>query len=88
MRLELFSAGCRLCERTESLIRSFFPEMPLQVHKASECVDGSCCELAGNYGVKAVPTLVADGKIVCIGVPDELNLASLRQLLLVGMNLK
>ena len=35
----------------------------IDVHRASECKDGSCCVLAEQYGVRAVPSLVVDGKV-------------------------
>ncbi|MBI4673823.1 MAG: thioredoxin family protein [Chloroflexi bacterium] len=37
----------------------------------------SCCALAAQYGVRAVPTLVLDGEIVMAGVPDETTLRAL-----------
>lgn len=80
MNWELFSAGCRLCERTLGILQYHFPEVTIQVHKASECVDGRCCELAGSYGVKAIPSLVIDGRVVMEGIPDESMLAGLKDI--------
>lgn len=71
MKIELFSAECRLCQRTLDIIEENFPNLEIDVHQASECKDGSCCALAEQYGVRAVPSLVADGKVVLVGLPDE-----------------
>jgi len=77
MKVEFFSADCRLCERTLGLLSARFPDVEIEVHRASECVDGSCCELAAQYGVRAIPSLVVDGRVVLVGVPDEQMLQGL-----------
>lgn len=69
MRVELFSADCRLCRMAEAALRKRFLGVALEVHRASECVDGSCCALAEKYGVRAVPSLVVDGRVVMVGRP-------------------
>lgn len=74
MKVEFFSAGCRLCERTLNILRTRFPQTKIEVHQASECKDGSCCALAEQYGVRAVPSLVVDGKVILVGLPNEDNL--------------
>lgn len=84
MQLELFSGECKLCERTEVIVRSIAPDIPLQVHRSSECVDGSCCRLAESYGVRAVPTLVADGKIIYVGLPEADELRQILNTLLTS----
>ncbi len=71
MKVEFFSAECRLCQRTLDIVKENFPNLKIDVHRASECKDGSCCALAEQYGVRAVPSLVADGKVVLVGLPDE-----------------
>jgi predicted thioredoxin/glutaredoxin len=60
----------------EEMIRKNFPFVNLKVHRASECTDGSCCKLAQSYGIRCVPTLVIDGKIVLEGIVDESELKS------------
>ncbi|MFQ6616741.1 MAG: thioredoxin family protein [Fidelibacterota bacterium] len=81
MKAEFFSAGCRLCETTLKAIQEKFPGLEMEIHLASECVDGRCCELAQNYGVRAVPSLVVDGNVILTGLPDESTLKSLTQVL-------
>lgn len=79
--VELFSAGCRLCDAALSKLHARFPDLKLIVHRASECVDGSCCRLAESYGIRAVPSLVVDGQIVQVGIPTEEDLEGLAPLL-------
>ncbi len=79
--VELFSAGCRLCDAALSKLLTRFPTLRLTVHRASECVDGSCCRLAESYGVRAVPSLVVNGRIVQVGIPTEEDLEGLASLL-------
>lgn len=81
MKVELFSAGCRLCEGALSALKQKFPSVNIEVHQASECTDGSCCALAAQYEVRAVPSLVVDGRVVLVGVPDDRELESLRPIL-------
>jgi hypothetical protein len=71
MKIEFFSAECRLCERTLAILKEKFPHLGINVHRASECKDGSCCALAEQYGVRAVPSVVVNGEIALVGLPDE-----------------
>lgn len=76
--VELFVADCRLCEMTENTLQILNDNKNIEytVHRASECVDGSCCEIAEKYGIYAVPSLVVDGKLVKVGKItniDEIN---------------
>lgn len=80
-RVEFFSADCRLCDGTLRLIREAVPTVEIEVHRASECRDGSCCELAARYGVRAVPSLVVDGRVVLVGLPGDQELSAVSALL-------
>lgn len=71
MKIELFIADCKLCDRTLGILKENFPNLEIDIHRASECTDGSCCSLAEQYGVRAVPSLVVDGEVVLVGLPDE-----------------
>ncbi len=81
MKVEFFSAECRLCQRTLDIVRENFPNLEIDVHRASECKDGSCCALAEQYGVRAVPSLVVDGEVALVGLPDEHDIKLLSTLL-------
>jgi protein-disulfide isomerase len=39
------------------------------------------CALAEKYGVRAVPTLVVDGKVVLVGLPNDGDIESLSTIL-------
>ncbi len=84
MRIELFLADCKLCERMENVIRSYFGDLEIEIHRASECVDGSCCIRAAEVGVRAVPTLAVNGRVVQVGLPTEEDLSRLRRILRAG----
>ncbi len=80
MKVELFRADCKLCDRTEVMIRAILPPgVDLEVHRAQECRDGTCCRLADHYGVRAVPTLVVEGEILQVGLPDPERLDDLQR---------
>ncbi|HHS97568.1 MAG TPA: hypothetical protein ENK08_06660 [Chloroflexi bacterium] len=80
MKVEFFSAECRLCNAALELLSRTFPHLSIEVHRQSECVDGSCCRLAESYGVRAVPALVVDGRVVLVGRPTPSDLESLARL--------
>ena len=72
MKVELFRADCKLCDRMEVVVRKYLPEgAELVIHRAEECRNGSCCALADRYGIKAVPTLVVDGEVKVVGFDPE-----------------
>ena len=81
MSIEFFSAECRLCDRTLGLLKQTFPDLKMIIHRQSECIDGSCCALAEKYGVRAVPSLVIDGKVVLVGFPSEQEIKDLATIL-------
>lgn len=67
-KIELFRANCKLCDYTErEIMRVVCNECEFIVYRPEDCVDGSCCRKAEGYGVKAVPSIVIDGKLVVIG---------------------
>ncbi len=80
-QVEFFSAECRLCDRTLGMLEGMFPNLQITLHRASECRDGSCCALAEQYGVRAVPALVIDGRVVQVGLPTPGDLAALAPIL-------
>ncbi len=81
MKVEFFSAECKLCERTLGIFKENFPNLDIDIHQASECKDGSCCALAEEYGVRAVPSLVVNGKVALVGLPDKHDIEFLSTLL-------
>ncbi len=43
----------------------------LIIYKPEDCKDGSCCIKAEKYGIKAVQSVVIDGKIAVVGKTTE-----------------
>ena len=77
-KIEVFSAGCSVCDDTVALINriacSSCEVLILDMHK-SETV-----EKARRYGIRSVPAVVVDGKLsdCCAGRgPDEQTLRTL-----------
>ena len=73
--VEVFSAGCPACEPTVELVKSIAcPSCEVQVLDMRE---PAVAAKARQYGVRAVPAVVIDGKLAacCInGGPDEATL--------------
>lgn len=77
--VEVFTAGCPLCDDTVKLVNSLAcPNCEVKVYDLREgCATDECRDLAQRYGVKTVPTVVVDGKIAdcCrVGGVDEAGL--------------
>ncbi len=72
--VEVFTAGCPLCDETVSLVRKLAcPSCDVRVYNLKE--DGM--DKAKQYGVNSVPTVVVNGKILdCCkrGNPTEADL--------------
>lgn len=81
MEVELFVSDCKLCEGMLHIMEEVFPYLEITVHRASECIDGSCCARAAEVGVKAVPALAMNGKVIQTGLPMEEELDALKKLL-------
>lgn len=77
MQVELFVAGCRLCNEAHFQYSKRFSQWEIEIHRADECRDGSCCQKAVRYGLTAVPALVIDGQLVQVGNPTEQDLLRL-----------
>lgn len=76
-KIEVFSAGCALCDDTVALINSMAcPSCEIQIldmHKPE------VSRQAKQYGIRSVPAVVVDGKLAdcCTGRgPDEKQLRS------------
>jgi len=79
MKAELFVAGCRLCNEAEYQYTQRFPELEIEIHRADECTDGSCCRQATQYSLTAVPALVIKGNVVQVGNPTEEELQQIKE---------
>jgi glutaredoxin len=81
-QVELFIAGCPLCDDAVKLVQSLLcPNCELKVYDLREgCATDECRELAQRYGVQRVPSVVVDGRLAdCCrtGGIDEATLRSL-----------
>lgn len=68
--IEVFTAGCPLCRSTLGMV---------EIGKCASCVlierdvsrqDATVRRLVEEYGIRAAPTVVVDGKIKVEGKPD------------------
>lgn len=65
-RIEVFTAGCPLCEETLRLVREAVAACGCEVVER-RCTEIECCDEAKRYGVRAMPTVVVDRQIVFEG---------------------
>ena len=68
--IEIFTAGCPLCEQTLKLVKKTVSACGCQVIER-RCSGQECCEPAKRYGIRAMPTVVVDGEIVFEGRISE-----------------
>lgn len=77
-RIEVFSAGCPLCNETLRLVREAVRSCGCEVIER-RCTGENQCAEAKTYGVRAMPTVVVDGKIKFEGAVTREQAASLTQ---------
>ena len=65
-RIEVFSAGCSLCDDTLKLVKDAVASCGCEVIER-RCPENELCPEAKQYGVRAMPTVVLDGEIVFAG---------------------
>ncbi len=63
--VEVFTAGCPLCDETVKLVRNLACEnCDVQIYDLREgCASNECREKATRYGIHRVPAVVVDGKL-------------------------
>lgn len=66
-QIEVFTAGCPVCEPAVALVNELVcPDCEVTVHNLQE----SGSELAVSYGLKTIPAVVVDGTLVsCCDTP-------------------
>ncbi len=74
-RIEVFTADCPLCKETLSLLKQEACQECEIIER--RCSGDECCEPAKGYDIKAVPTVVVDGKIQFVGRPTLTEAKSL-----------
>ena len=65
-KIEVFTAGCSLCEDTLQLVRDAVSSCGCEVIER-HCPPKQMCEEGKAYGVHVMPTVVVDGAIVFEG---------------------
>ena len=64
--IEVFTAGCSLCEDTVRLVKDAVASCGCEVIER-RCPPRQMCEEGKAYGVRAMPTVVVDGAIMFEG---------------------
>lgn len=64
--IEVFTAGCPMCEETVALVQSLTcPSCDLQIYDLREgCATNECRDKAKRYGVTAVPAVAVNGVLL------------------------
>lgn len=65
-KIEVFSAGCALCEETLKLVKESVSSCGCEVIER-RCPEGELCAEAKQYGIQTMPTVVVNGQIVFEG---------------------
>ena len=65
-RIEVFTAGCPLCDDTLALIRQAVAACGFEVIER-RCTDKDRCTEALQFGVRTMPSVMVDGEIVFEG---------------------
>ncbi|MBI2530071.1 MAG: thioredoxin family protein [Candidatus Diapherotrites archaeon] len=73
MNMELFAGNCYLCSNTEKMIRRVMgPKCRLRTYNLAE---GKNRRKAEKYGIRALPTIVGNGRKMFEGIPEYAELA-------------
>ncbi len=68
--IEVFTAGCPLCNETLKLVKEAVRDCGCEVIER-RCTGEGCCPEAKKYGVRTVPTIVVNGVIAHEGRPTK-----------------
>ena len=65
-RVEVFTAGCPVCDDTVNLVKSLiYPSCTLQIYDLREgCATNECRDKARRYGITAVPAIAVNGVLL------------------------
>ena len=64
--VEVFTAGCLVCDDTVNLVKSLIcPSCELQIFDLREaCATNECREQARRYGISALPAIAVNGVLL------------------------
>ncbi len=65
-RVEVFTAGCPICDETVTLVQSLAcPSCEVHAYDLHEgCATNECWEKATRYGITAVPAVAVNGVVL------------------------
>jgi len=65
-KVEVFTAGCPVCDEAVQLVRSTAcPNCEVVIYDLNKgCATNECREKAKDYGVKRVPAVAVDGRLL------------------------
>jgi exopolyphosphatase/pppGpp-phosphohydrolase len=65
-RVEVFTAGCLICDEVVNLVKSIAcPSCEVQVYDLREgCATNECRDKARRYGITAVPAVAVNGVLL------------------------
>lgn len=65
-RVEVFTAGCPICEETVNRVKSLAcPSCEVRIYDLREgCTTNECRDKARQYGITAVPAIAVDGVLL------------------------
>jgi glutaredoxin len=76
-KIEIFSAGCPACDEAMSLVKTI--ACPSCEVKVLDIRDSDVAARAKQYGIRAVPAVVVDGKLAGCCAGTGVDEASLRE---------
>lgn len=79
-KVEVFTAGCPVCEKTVKLVRSLAcPNCEVVVYDLNKgCETNECRRKAEEYGVKRIPAVAVNGKLLGCCKTGAIDVKALR----------
>lgn len=80
-KVEVFTAGCPVCEEAVKTVRSLAcPSCEVVVYDLNKgCATNECREKAKTYGIKRLPAVAVDGRLVECCAQGGVDAAKLRE---------
>lgn len=78
-KVEVFTAGCPVCDKTVELVKSLAcPSCEVIVYDLNKgCATGECRQKAVEYGIERVPAVVVDSRLLACCKAEPINAAFL-----------
>ncbi len=75
-RIEIFTAGCPLCNPVVDMVKELAHESSNEVtvyDLVKQCEDKECLTKVKEYGIKRLPSVVVDGKLLACCTKQEIT---------------